>query len=224
MKKLLKLTLLILLVCALVFTITGCGKKEENTNNNGNTSTVETNGKSKTYNTFSKIKNDFVISMEGKADLGEGEENMSMTMAVKGQNICMDVKTDSEHATIIYKDSTTYIISHDEKMYMSMEGKDEDSLDMDDMPMFSEEELQELETAKYTTGKETIDGTEYDYEEYKDEENGTTERYYFTGNELKYIKSTDEDGEVELMKVNKISADADDSLFEIPSDYQKIEL
>lgn len=223
MKKLFKLTLLILLVCTLVFTITGCGKKEENTNNGG-TSTVETNGKSKTYNTFNKIKKDFVISMEGKADFGEGEEEMSLTMAVKGQNICMDIEADGERATIIYKDNITYVISHEEKMYMAMEGKDEDSFDMDDMPIFSEEELKELETADYTTGKETIDGKEYDYEEYKYEGDGTTERYYFSGNDLKYIKSTSEDGEVELMKVNKISADVDDSLFAIPSDYQKIEL
>ena len=68
-----------------------------------------------------------------------------------------------------------------------------------------------------------IDGKEYDYEEYYDSENEITERYYFDGTELKYVKSTDSDGEEQIMKVLKLSSEVDDSVFDIPSDYKLIE-
>lgn len=231
MKKSLKIILIVLIVLSLAIALTGCGKKEENNtantveevnNNNASTNTsVKDNTKSKTYNTFSSIKDDYVISLEGKEDMGEGEENVTMTVAAKGENSYVDLKATSEHATIIYKDNATYVISHDQKMYMVQEGKSEDSFE--DMSLLTAEELKEMETKEYTTGKETIDGTEYEYEEYKDEEENTIERFYFLGEELRYVKDIAEDGTEQLMKVNNISSDVDDSLFEIPTDYQKVE-
>ncbi len=89
---------------------------------------------------------------------------------------------------------------------------------------FSKEDLQYIETSKYNTGKESVDGTEYDYEEYKDEEEGTTEKYYFSGEDLKYIKTTDANGQEEIMKVVKLSSDVEDSIFNLPADYQKVEV
>ena len=231
MKKSLKIILIVLIVLSLAIALTGCGKKEENNtantveevnNNNASTNTtVKDNTKSKTYNTFSSIKDDYVISLEGKEDMGEGEENVTMTVAAKGENSYVDLKATSQHVTVIYKDNTTYVISHDQKMYMVQEGKAEDSFE--DMSLLTAEELKEMETKEYTTGKETIDGTEYEYEEYKDEEENTIERFYFLGAELRYVKDIAEDGTEQLMKVNNISSDVDDSLFEIPTDYQKVE-
>lgn len=231
MKKSLKIVLIILIVLTLAIVLTGCGKKEEKntentveeTNNNASTNTtVKDNTKSKTYNTFSSIKDDYVISLEGKEDMGEGEENVTMTVAVKGGNSYMDLKATSQHVTMVYKDNTTYIISHDEKMYMVQEGKSESSFD--GTPILSEDDLKEIETKEYSTGTEKIDGTEYEYEEYKDEKENTIERFYFLGEELRYIKDIAEDGTEQIMKVNNISSDVDDSLFEIPADYQKVEL
>lgn len=231
MKKSLKIILIVLIVLSIAIALTGCGKKEENNtantveevnNNNASTNTsVKDNTKSKTYNTFSSIKDDYVISLEGKEDMGEGEENVTMTVAAKGENSYVDLKATSQHVTVIYKDNTTYVISHDQKMYMVQEGKSEDSFE--DMSLLTAEELKEMETKEYTTGKETIDGTEYEYEEYKDEEENTIERFYFLGEELRYVKDIAEDGTEQLMKVNNISSDVDDSLFEIPTDYQKVE-
>lgn len=229
MKKSFKIMLIGLIVLTLAIALTGCGKKEdsntentvEQTNNTSSNNTIQDKTKSKTYNTFSSIKNDFVISLEGKEDMGEGEEYVTMTVAVKGENSYMDLKATSQHVTMVYKDNSTYIISHDEKMYMVQEGKTESSFD--GTPILSEEDLKEIETKEYTTGKEKIDGTEYEYEEYKDEEENTIERFYFLGEELRYIKDIAEDGTEQIMKVNNISSDVDDSLFEIPTDYQKVE-
>ena len=131
----------------------------------------------------------------------------------------MDIKSDSESATIVYKDGYTYLISHDEKMYMVMEGKDDETFD--DMSIFTAEDLDKIKDEEYVSGKETIEGTEYFYEEYTDENEGTI-RFYYSGDDLKYIKNIDGDDE-ELIKVNNISSKVDDSLFEIPADYEKIE-
>lgn len=224
MKKLLKLLLTVLLIASLALVITGCGNNKD-TENTTQESKIEDNGKSKTYNVLNKVFSgeNYVISLEGNTDMGNGEETVEMTLATKGEDICMDVKATSQHATVIYKDNTTYIISHDEKMYITMEGKDEDTFE-EDMTLISKEDLKKIETQEYKTGKETINGTEYEYEEYKDEENQATERYYFSKGDLKYVKSIDENGIEVLMKVIKLSSEVDDNIFQIPSDYEKLEM
>lgn len=225
MKKSLKLIMAIMLIISLVFAITGCGNKEENVTNEPSEKKVEDTGKSKTYNELNKVfsSENYVMTLQGKTDLGEGEEEVTMTVATKGENIYMDVNATSQHATIMYKDGTTYIISHDDKACVTMQGKDEETFE-EDMTFISKEDLQELEKQEYKTGKETIDGTEYEYEEFKDDEENITDRYYFSNNDLKYIKSIDEDGNEELMKVIKLSSEVDDSLFSIPTGYEVMSL
>lgn len=125
--------------------------------------------------------------------------------------------------SIMFKDNTTYLVAHDQKIYMKTEGRDESILPEEDETFLSKDELEALKTQEYKTGKESIDGKEYDYEEYYDSENEITERYYFDGNELKHVKSIDSDGEEQIMKVLKLSSEVDDSVFDIPSDYKLIE-
>ena len=227
MKRFLKLFLVVLLISVVAISVIGCGKKEENTNNAAteNNTKAENNGtaettatSSKTYNALSKLNGDYVMSLEGEMEAGVV---MSITIAFKGDNMYADVKSDGEHATVVYKDGITYLIAHDEKMYMVQEGKDEDTFG--DLIFFSEDDLNNIKDEKYKTGKETIEGTEYDYEEYTDSETNEVERFYFSGNELRYIKSIDENGNEQLMKINTLSSEVDDSLFEIPADYQKVE-
>lgn len=217
MKKVFKSILAIMLVISLALVVTGCGNNDES---------KENNEKSKTYNVLSKAfsGDSYIMTLEGDMDLGEGLENSKMTLAMRGEDIYMDVDATSGHLTIMYKDNTTYVVSHADKMYMTLEGKDEEIFEEDDMFAFSKEDLQYIETSKYNTGKESVDGTEYDYEEYKDEEEGTTEKYYFSGEDLKYIKTTDANGQEEIMKVVKLSSDVEDSIFNLPADYQKVEV
>ena len=81
-------------------------------------------------------------------------------------------------------------------------------------------------------GKEKIGNTTYYYEEYDSitefiiqnsfyniEENKPKTRFYFDGDELKYIK-TIINNKQELTKID-ISNKVDNKLFEISSDYQK---
>lgn len=220
MKKVLKSILAIMLVISLALVVTGCGNNDEASKGN--------NAKSKTYTVLSKAfsGDSYIMTLEGNMDLGEGIENSTMTLAMRGEDIYMDVDATSGHLTIMYKDNTTYVVSHADKMYMTEEGKNEEIFAEEDMFAFSKEDLQYIETAKYETGKEEVNGTEYDYEEYKDEEagTGTTERYYFSGEDLKYIKTTDANGQEEIMKVVKLSSDVEDSIFNLPTDYQKVEV
>ena len=85
------------------------------------------------------------------------------------------------------------------------------------------EELEALKTEEYKTGKEKIDDKEYYYEEYYALGDEITERYYFDGNELKYVKSIDSNGKEQIIKVVKLSSKVDDSVFDIPTDYELIE-
>ena len=225
MKKLLQIVLIVSLALILVLSVTACGKKDEvltagdvaGSNTEAKNDAKDTS-KSKTYKLFSQLSEDYVLSLEGEEDLGDGEETIVMTVAVKGKNICMDLlaSESGQHYTVIYKDNKTYTILHEDKMYLVDDGKDEESFE--DMQLFSAEDLDEIKDEEYTTGKEKIDGKEYYYEEYKDED-GNPQRFYFSGDDLKYIKTVD-DTEETLIKVNKISSKVDDSLFDIPADYE----
>lgn len=218
MKKVLKSILAIILVISLALVVTGCGNNDE--------ANKENNAKSKTYTVLSKAfaGDSYIMTLEGNMDLGEGLENSTMTLAMRGEDIYMDVNATSGHLTIMYKDNTTYVVSHEDKMYMTAEGKNEEIFAEEDMFAFSKEDLQYIETAKYDTGKEEVNGTEYEYEEYKDEEAGTIEKYYFSGEDLKYIKTTDANGQEEIMKVIKLSSDVEDNVFDLPTDYQKVQM
>ena len=207
MKKIVKSSLIAILLVAVAIAITGCGAKKD-----------------KTYNTLGKtlLGDTYIIELEGD-NLSGTDEKGTLTIAKKNGNVLQEVKSGEEKMSIMFKDNTTYLVAHDQKIYMKTEGRDESILPEEDETFLSKDELEALKTQEYKTGKESIDGKEYDYEENYDSENEITERYYFDGNELKYVKSIDSDGEEQIMKVLKLSSEVDDSVFDIPSDYKLIE-
>lgn len=207
MKKIVKLSLIAILLAVVAIAITGCGAEE----------------KDRTYNTLGKtlLGDTYILEIEGDALGGNGKSG-TLTVAKKGDKILQEVKSDDGKVTIIFKDNATHIVIHDEKMYMKTEGKDESILS-DDEAFLSKEELEALKTEEYKTGKEKIDDKEYYYEEYHALGDEITERYYFDGNELKYVKSIDSNGKEQIIKVVKLSSKVDDSVFDIPTDYELIE-
>ena len=80
-------------------------------------------------------------------------------------------------------------------------------------------------------GREKIDGKTYRYEEYKSvsyflintdnpvSEENTNTRFYFDGDDLKYIRTIMGE-ESELVQVDT-SYQVDDSIFEIPADFEE---
>ena len=225
MKKILKLILTIMLIVSLAFAITGCGNNKEKVESKvSEESKVEENGKSKTYNAINKVFSGekYVMTIQGKEDMGNGEEDLTATIAAMGENMYMDVNTTKQHITAIYKDQTTYIISHDEKAYIKIKGKDEETFN-ENIVFITKEDLKSIESQECKKGKETIDGIEYEYEEFTNNNENTTERYYFINNDLKYIKTINEDEE-ELIKILKLSSEVDESLFNLPADYEVIDM
>lgn len=205
MKKIVKLSLIAILLAVVAIAITGCGAKKD-----------------RTYNTLGKtlLGDTYIIEIEGD-DLAETGEKGTLTIAKKGNNILQEVRSGEEKMSVIFKDNMTYLVVHNQKIYAKAEGRDESTLPED--AFLSEDELEALKTQEYKTGKESVDGKEYDYEEFKADEGKTTERYYFDGNELKYVKSIDSNGNEEIMKVVKLSSEVDDSIFDIPADYELVE-
>ena len=87
-----------------------------------------------------------------------------------------------------------------------------------------------IEGMTYTEGKEDINEKSYKYEEFKgiqeflidsnlytDNSDEAITRFYYSGDDLKYIKTIVGDKE-ELLEIN-IEYNVDDSLFEIPEGY-----
>lgn len=153
------------------------------------------------------------------------ESNYEITIAEKNGQTVIDMNNDGERVTTLVKNGSEYLISHSQREYYTYVGEETDETIVTDM-------LKDLKKAD-STGKESINGKTYKYEEYKgfegfmtstgletDEENVST-RFYFDGKSLVYIKTMVEGEEDELLEI-KVSYSAPDELFEIPSDYTEV--
>lgn len=174
-----------------------------------------------TQSKVAKLYNEFIENGEYLFEMKNGD-TYEITIAQKGEQTSIDMDNAGEKTTTLVKDGVTYLILHSEKEYIVYENDISDSNIITDM-------FSSLIDVSYNEGKEEINGTKYNYEEYegfagfmistsKDiEESEVTTRFYFDGNDLKYIKTLYGDEE-ELLQVN-VSYEVDDSVFEIPSDY-----
>lgn len=203
MKKNVKIVLLIAMLFSMVIVLAGCGIK----------------GNSKTYDFYANIvsRDEYILRIEGDLEIETGKkENGIVTIAEKAGNMFLATDCESQKASIINKDETTYVLMDSEKLYVETDRNREEE---EENPFFDKDEMEKIKEADYTTGKEEIDGQEYDYEEY-DTEDGGKIRYYFEGTDLKYVKETNNEEEV-IMKILEATNQVDDSIFEVPVDYQE---
>lgn len=123
-------------------------------------------------------------------------------------------------AQFIYDGSKAYVVIPSFKSYAEIESLESLS---DNMPTITPSEDANGELVKaYET---TVDGTTYVCEEYILE--GVTSKYYTTtGNRgnLSRIEVIDTDGSTSVMIIESVVAVADDSLFELPKGYLKLDL
>ncbi|SCZ81817.1 LptM family lipoprotein [Acidaminobacter hydrogenoformans] len=132
-----------------------------------------------------------------------------VTFAVDGDKTVSVNKGDGFESTMIMRDDRMYMIDHSQKMIMEMA-----------IPEDPDAVVEKVDTTAITfVGRGVEDGL--DYEEYSIM-NGTI-RYYFDKNELVKIVSTTE-GVTSTMTIEEISDTVSDDLFEIPTDYQKINI
>ena len=148
--------------------------------------------------------------------------NYEITIAKKNGQTSIEMNNAGDKVTTLVKDGQTYLISHSKKEYYIYDNNAAGETVVTDM-------LKDLKSPD-STGNEDVYGKSYKYEEYKGfagfmtstnmniEDNNVKTRFYFSGNDLVYIKTIIEGGDDEILET-KVSYDAPDELFEIPSDY-----
>ena len=153
------------------------------------------------------------------------DDNNKYTVSRKGNLANIDTYHNGSHTTDIIKDGNTYLLMYSTKKYYMYQNNETELAELSNT---LNEIIQSQEPEK---GQEKIDGHNYRYEEYKGvsdflmnaDENVSEEeintRFYFDGDDLKYIKTIMGDTS-ELISVN-VSYDVTDDMFEIPSDFQE---
>lgn len=182
---------------------------------------------SKVNNMYDKIKKSqkYTFSMEENTT----EIKYKVSMAQRGTDVSIDMYSDEEHTTTLILENKSYFIMHDDKEYYDY---GEEKIESDIIIS----SLNNITKKEYTSGKEEINGVDYYYEEYDNEDmdfiifaninesSKVRTRFYFNGNNLCYIKNLIEskDGNQEELINVALKYDIDDSLFKIPEDYAEI--
>ena len=228
MKKVISILVIIILLGIGLFTLTGCGNNnEENTEkqveSSNNPTTAEQNEErtdlsgylgTKTGKFYSQFKNDKMY-MEYEMEY-EGQKT-KVVSATNGQKIYSESSINDEVAgASIIDGNTIYTIDHSSKMVIKMSTNTSSNTVATTVLEESDVDMEHLKT-----GTRTIDGKSYDTEEWTVD--GTKAIMCFDGDDLAYMVSEYE-GEEMIMKVIKASNTVDDKLFEIPANYQLIEM
>ena len=186
---------------------------------------------------FKKDKNDRVISMyqnllnkpQFTFTLEEIANNFKIVVSQDRGNLSIDMNSADEHTTSLAINGDSYFIMHDSQEYYDY-GSEEVEANIVTTG------LKEITKKGYNNGKEEIYGKNYYYEEYENDDanfvmytnhNETSNiktRFYFDGNDIKYIKNiitTDEDVAEELLKIT-LNYNVDENVFKIPDDYAEV--
>ena len=177
--------------------------------------------KSPLYYEFGKITSTVPVTMtmtllnEGGSIMG----TMKMTMASLGR-IAMATEASGESARIILENGTNYIISDNEKyvMYYTLPEDEKKAMEEEMLSSMQFYSAFDFDNAEFSSGTEEFMGETLKYETVND---GTTDAtLYFvpeTGR-VKYIVS-----EGQTARIDDYYTGADESLFEIPEDYEMID-
>ena len=155
------------------------------------------------------------------------DNNKTITIR-NGDKARVDFYQDGVHTTDIIKDGATYRLIHNDKQYFEYPSN---TVELTNLLRKFERTKEDVTPQK---GEETIEGKNYYYEEYK----GTAEfltqgkagvdlteastKFYYDNDSLVYIKTIVKEKE-ELLKV-EMSYTTEGISFEIPTDYEKIEV
>lgn len=184
------------------------------------TSRNESANENRLANMYEKMMQDETYSITFQLD-----DNNKYTVSRKGDVANIDTYNNGDHTTNIIRDGNTYLLMYSTKRYYTYQNN---VTGLGELPNQLNEMIQNQQPEK---GQEKIDGHNYRYEEYKgvsdflmniDEnviEENTNTRFYFDGDDLKYIQTIMED-KSELIRV-EVSYDVDDTIFEIPSDFEE---
>lgn len=205
MKKAILVMFMLVIAMTTALIMTGCGSSGTSGGDSGGVDSGDAATKTLAY--FNEYVSGGAYTMEMKAEY-KGVTT-TMTSAIKDGMIYNKSEMDGMTSIVIMKDDAQYILDPNTKSCIKMSLLEDSVVDM-----FSEE------AANYETvvnsGSEDLKGKTYGFEEF--DIDGTAVKYYFDGNELKYIVTTAE-GETYTAEIVSMEKGADDSLFEIPGGY-----
>lgn len=226
MKQRIKIMIIVLIMMSGLISLSGCKNKEEDKidiNKIANESTSLTNidnnaveellGETKINKIFDNILLSKPVYIKYKIKVDEGFSEMEdaiVTYAMKDEMIYMDTVTSSNRATILQTSDKVYTIAHDTKTYVEFSRQNEMQIDN-----IIDKKITEKPNVK--KGKETLYGTEYEYEELHSD--GEYNRFYFIKgtDTLKYWKLSDG----QLLEMQEYGNEIDNAWFEIPLNYKK---
>lgn len=188
-------------------------------NSNNNETVNESAENSKLSKLYQELNSKNSFSFETILD-----DNNKMFYAKSGNTAYTDTNYNGNKTKYVIKDGNSYLLVDSSKTYYTYKNN------MVNLNKVQEAFDELINGEGYETGKEEINGENYNYEQYvgktnltlqsfDDDTNNVKTRLYFKGNDLVYIKTISEETE-ELLKVN-ISYEVDPNLFEIPEDYKE---
>ncbi|MBE6007572.1 MAG: hypothetical protein E7235_00030 [Lachnospiraceae bacterium] len=226
MKKFLALTVALILM----FSLAACGNETSATKENTSAETIADN--TEIIEEEIEIAEGWLSTKTGKfySQFASGKMYMEYETEMEGMTITaisatMGDKVYSESildgmstGSTIMEGEDIYIIDHNTKMVIKMSS----ALNADAQTIAANiVEENDVDLNELIEGKMEIDGKTYDTEEWMIE--GAKSIMCFDGNNLKYMVS-EMDGMQYIIKVIEISDNVDESLFDIPSDYQMMEM
>ena len=184
---------------------------------------ISNNNKNTKQDNLKKIYDKLITSEEYSFTMKKNDNDRTI-MAKKGNQTVIDQKTETgEHSITLIKDGNTYLIYPDREEYYLYKNNNVDQ----DILTYG---LGEIVNRDYNIGTEKINGKNYLYEEFTgttlfmsinalniNSEDVKTRFYFDKDDNLIYMKTTYDDT-VELLNI-ELSNTADNSLFEIPSNY-----
>lgn len=207
MKKTILTLSAIVIGMAMALALVGCGGDSGASGGDSGEAAVADTASTKTLAFFNEYVSGGEYTMEMKADY-QGITT-TMTTAIKEDMLYSKSEMDGVTSIMIMKDDYQYMLDPGTKTCMKMS-----VIEASVAEMFSDE-ASNYEAA-INTGSEELNGKTYDFEEFNVED--TAVKYYFDGNDLKYIVTSME-GESYTAEIVSMEKGADDSLFEIPGGY-----
>lgn len=212
----------VLALIVLLTLMTGCGAKSET--ENGQVTEPQAQEEQKDQELGKLLSKQFVDLMSGDKYLMKYRTSMNMegrpveleaTVAVSGENSAITSTANGMVSTMITKDGKSYIIDHESKTILVLP----ETPDAEDPSIDGSAGIVDVDSdIKYVdTGKEG----NLVYEEYSTTDG--TIRYYFDGDKLvKMVVNSD--GQSMTMEILEISDKVSDDIFDIPADYQMMNM
>ncbi|MGI6256520.1 MAG: hypothetical protein ACOYJU_00410 [Anaerovoracaceae bacterium] len=173
-------------------------------------------GKNRTAELFDQEseKNGYYLDLETTS---EGED-LRLKIHIKGEYFYIETIINGSVVELIKNKDGYFILQPESRIgYKINEEMFDDTVDIDHLSSMN----RLLKGQKITRGKAKVDGVEYEFEEFR-EDDVIIKFMYDKEDKLRYIiaESEDDEDEPEKMKINAFKKKADESKFTIPENYK----